>query len=67
MYIAIVTFECFKTRLDVESFSSPFCYLASVLGVESEHKRRQSPLAWAGPMCSRAGATGETWAGRHGT
>jgi hypothetical protein len=40
-YVAIVVSRCFKTRSSVLSPSSPFCYLASVLGVE---RWRRSPL-----------------------
>jgi hypothetical protein len=35
-----------------------------VSGTENERKRRWSLLAQASPTCLRAGATGETWAGR---
>jgi hypothetical protein len=63
-YVAIVASRYFKTRSSIASLSSPFYYLASVSGTR---RWRRSPLAQAGPMCLRANAAGETWAGRHET
>jgi hypothetical protein len=66
-YVATVASECFKSRSDVASPSSPFCCLASVSGVRSERWWRRSPLARVGLTCLRTSAVDEMWAGRHGT
>jgi hypothetical protein len=59
-----VASKCFKTRASVASPSSPFSCLTSV---SSASRRRRFLLAWAGPTCLRAGATGEAWAAIRGT
>jgi hypothetical protein len=63
-YVAIVAFECFKTKSIV---ASPFvAFLLSRLGVR-RGMRRQSLLARAGLTCLWADAASETWTARRGT
>jgi len=62
-YVVIIASEYFKTTSGVASSSSSFCCVNSMSGAGSEHRQRRSPLAFTGPTCLRAGATGHTWVG----